>query len=372
MVSKRYRWGARGSRRRPLAIGARWRAQRRVGAERIRGGRARRGRVHRAGASNRRRSACKEGRQLLREQLAPPVRMMPRLQLFLLMLVAVAAILPGAQSDDVGLVTSYWWRYPSSDCGYDDVSPAQSCKGNSVAQCKALCLATHGCGGFNFPHGVLKKADCLAHKKPAGAVELYVLENIPQPPPPQAPWGVVWPVPRVWDWQHSGAAPLAVTTPFRITVNCTGMVGDQPGRLTRAVERYTDIIQSEVRAAARPSHPVAPVTSLTLQVESWDEALTTRTNSSYTLTVTSAGAVVTAPTIYGAMYGMESFSQLPSPGSSVINATRIAIADWPTYHHRCDARVAHTHTHTHSRHELLLKQLLKGSVHNARGQGFHG
>jgi hexosaminidase len=202
-----------------------------------------------------------------------------------------------------------------------------------VAQCKARCLSTSGCGGFNFPHGVLKKTDCLAHKKPEGAVDLYVLEEKPQPPPSHAPWGVVWPVPRVSDWRHAAGPPLAVATTFGINV-AASPASDQSARLTRAVQRYTDMIQQASRASPKVPHLVAPVTTLTLHVDSWDEALTSHTNASYTLTVTSAGAVVTAPTIYGAMYGMETFSQLPSLGSNLINATHITIADWPTYHHR--------------------------------------
>lgn len=203
-----------------------------------------------------------------------------------------------------------------------------------MAQCKTLCLATSGCGGFNFPHGVLKKTDCLAHKKPEGSVDLFVLEDRPQPPPPHAPWGVVWPVPRLSEWRHEGGVPLlAVATPFCITVADTP-AGDQSARLTRAAQRYTDIIQQEVRAAPSAPHAVAPFTSLTLHVDSLDETLTSHTNASYTLTVTNEGAFVTAPTIYGAMYGMETFSQLPSPGSNLINATHITIVDWPTYHHR--------------------------------------
>ena len=45
---------------------------------------------------------------------------------------------------------NYWWKYPGSDCGYDDVSPQPACgpknKGN-VAGLEACCLATKGCGG---------------------------------------------------------------------------------------------------------------------------------------------------------------------------------------------------------------------------------
>ncbi len=45
----------------------------------------------------------------------------------------------------------YWWRYPGSDCGYDDVAPQPACgvasKGN-VPALEACCLATAGCGGY--------------------------------------------------------------------------------------------------------------------------------------------------------------------------------------------------------------------------------
>ena len=46
----------------------------------------------------------------------------------------------------------YWWPYPTSDCGYDDVDPQPTCgkehKGD-VAGLEACCLATSECGGFN-------------------------------------------------------------------------------------------------------------------------------------------------------------------------------------------------------------------------------
>jgi hypothetical protein len=36
--------------------------------------------------------------------------------------------------------------------GYDDVPG--NCQGSTVDECKAMCLSTQGCGGFNYPHGV--------------------------------------------------------------------------------------------------------------------------------------------------------------------------------------------------------------------------
>lgn len=64
--------------------------------------------------------------------------------------------------------------YKNSDCGYDDVSG--SCSG--VEECKAICLNTTACGGFNT-NGHLKKTDCLTHKA-SSSVDLYVLEYLPQ------------------------------------------------------------------------------------------------------------------------------------------------------------------------------------------------
>lgn len=59
----------------------------------------------------------------------------------------------------------YWWRYPGSDCGYDDVpgQPPGLCEGNNVAVCKAKCLnISDSCGGFNT-HGILKKKYASCH-----------------------------------------------------------------------------------------------------------------------------------------------------------------------------------------------------------------
>ena len=61
-----------------------------------------------------------------------------------------------------GVDDNYWWVFNSSDCGYDDVTPV--CSGQTVSECKAKCLDTPGCGGFNYPHGIMKKKDCALHR----------------------------------------------------------------------------------------------------------------------------------------------------------------------------------------------------------------
>lgn len=38
---------------------------------------------------------------------------------------------------------TFWWEYPRSDCGYDDVGNT-SCAGNTIEGCKAMCVNTTG------------------------------------------------------------------------------------------------------------------------------------------------------------------------------------------------------------------------------------
>ena len=88
------------------------------------------------------------------------------------------------------------WQFPKSDCGYDDVHPQPSCSHRGLHDLDALkkcCLATAGCGGFNT-NGIIKKTDCLSHKKPEPLCDLYVKESSPQPAP-RAPVPI-WPAPK--------------------------------------------------------------------------------------------------------------------------------------------------------------------------------
>ena len=56
---------------------------------------------------------------------------------------------PSAGSVDLHRVAGeqYWWKFPKSDCAYDDVSPQPSCgkanKGN-VEKLQACCSGTAG------------------------------------------------------------------------------------------------------------------------------------------------------------------------------------------------------------------------------------
>ena len=65
-------------------------------------------------------------------------------------------------------------------------------------------------GGFNYPHGFLKKTDCMSHKA-ASTVDLYILESKPQPqpppPPPSTNFPPIWPHPQTYT---NGTASLSV------------------------------------------------------------------------------------------------------------------------------------------------------------------
>eukprot|EP01079_Euglenida_sp_SAG-EU17-18_P000176 gene176-2364_t len=55
---------------------------------------------------------------------------------------------------------------------------------------------------------------------------------------------------------------------------------------------------------------IAPVVGLDVQVDSADEKLSAGTNESYALTIQAPRARIPAPTVFGALRGMETFSQL--------------------------------------------------------------
>jgi hypothetical protein len=210
--------------------------------------------------------------------------------------------------------------------------------GGSAAACEAVCDATNGCGAFNT-HGHLKKTDCLQKMKPEGSVDLYIRRDIPQPPPPAPAWGLIWPPPQIFT-RTAGAIQISKT--FQITTNSTS------ARLSRGIQRYRSIVAALFEgdgAAAAPTSragvgaagdtgdsgdiggAAVQLENLKVQVTSCDETLGPQTNYSYELRVSSGGALVTSQSIYGAMYGLETFSQLVS-SSGTINGSEINVRDW--------------------------------------------
>eukprot|EP01063_Lacrimia_lanifica_P005153 TRINITY_DN12964_c0_g1_i1.p1 TRINITY_DN12964_c0_g1~~TRINITY_DN12964_c0_g1_i1.p1 ORF type:complete len:595 (+),score=148.63 TRINITY_DN12964_c0_g1_i1:52-1836(+) len=211
----------------------------------------------------------------------------------------------------------YWWKFAGSDCGYDDV--AGSCEGQTVDGCKATCLQTPGCDGFNYPHGILKKTDCLSHKT-ASSVDLYVLQDAPMPPK-------LWPLPQ----KVAVRGDAVKVTPSAGFFTAPG--SPSKGIVDQAFSRYQGLVfPHNVDAGS------GGVTGLMVSVADWDESYPQlETDESYALTVNSSGpAVLSAKTVYGALRGLETFSQLVGFNfdSQTYTTTPVAIEDAPRFPHR--------------------------------------
>ncbi|XP_065180820.1 beta-hexosaminidase subunit A1-like [Sycon ciliatum] len=136
----------------------------------------------------------------------------------------------------------------------------------------------------------------------------------------------VWPLPQ----KTSASGPAVPLSPaFKIRTTSTSK------RLQQAIERYTKWIVTfpAQRDAFAPEEPAA-VASLQITVDSGTENLTSSTSYAYNLSVSIASSIaeLQSDTVYGAMYGLETFSQLVVNGSLV--ASTIAISDAPVYGHR--------------------------------------
>ena len=227
----------------------------------------------------------------------------------------LALLIAARCADDV-----YWWQYAGSDCGKVDIDPQPACAGNGsawgdLAALKRCCLATPDCGGFNT-HNVIKNGGCAGHI--AGApCDLYLKQDHPQPPPPppypappsQRLSAGLWPLPRN---ASSGAATIALAPSFRIVI----AAGETP-TMTAIVKRYTRLVllhgapAAAAKAAGSDGGTVAAVLQqCSVSVASTADALSLGMDESYTLDLDGASCHIRAPTFVGAMYGLETLSQL--------------------------------------------------------------
>lgn len=142
----------------------------------------------------------------------------------------------------------------------------------------------------------------------------------------------VWPKPTKTIWPNPTAIPLSPT--FKIH-------SPHPRRhhphLAAAVDRYSLLIASERhRPIVPPSVNITlsgSLTSLTILVSDLSRPLQHGVDESYTISITSALASLTAATAWGAMRGLETFSQL-AWGDPPVVAAEIYIDDRPKFPHR--------------------------------------
>ena len=136
----------------------------------------------------------------------------------------------------------------------------------------------------------------------------------------------VWPQPKSYT---EGTSSAEVASAFEI--NCAGALCPDP--LPAAFDRYTNLIFF----AGLPPAPAGPaLTGLDVSVAA-DSPLALGVDESYTLRVPVSGvATITAPTQWGALRGLESFSQLAAWGGNVkglynVSGLPIAIDDAPRF-----------------------------------------
>ncbi|KAK9049233.1 hypothetical protein SSX86_031799 [Deinandra increscens subsp. villosa] len=140
----------------------------------------------------------------------------------------------------------------------------------------------------------------------------------------------IWPKPRSFTW----------TTPHTIPFSPSFTVTSPPHPyLTAAVNRYLRQIQTaQYKPLLTPSINLStspPLQTLTITVTDIKPPLSHGVNESYTLTIpaNTTTATLTAETPWGAMRGLESFSQLVWGNPARIWAG-LVISDWPMYPHR--------------------------------------
>ena len=143
--------------------------------------------------------------------------------------------------------------------------------------------------------------DCLSNKKYESRCDLYVKEKRPQPPPP--PPNLPWPYPNDPGLSY-GSSTVELDAAFEIKLDAAGANCDT---LQGAAQRYKELtIGSHVG-----SHAAHGLKSLDVSVADLDESHPQLgDDESYELEVSATAASLSAQTIWGAMRGLETFSQL--------------------------------------------------------------
>ncbi|KAF9097778.1 hypothetical protein BGX29_007933 [Mortierella sp. GBA35] len=164
-----------------------------------------------------------------------------------------------------------------------------------------------------------------------------VIQGIPAVNPVKQPW--IWPLPQNWE---RGSKTLKVSKRIRFE----GKGARQP-IISKAIKRYQDLMFK------KEDYPMIPYNwsttdnkpsrssfnTVVIDIKTTDDHLDMDTDESYTLTVPVSGkAVLQAETVYGALHGLETLSQLvqyyPERRSYYIPNVPWKISDFPKYKHR--------------------------------------
>jgi hexosaminidase len=150
---------------------------------------------------------------------------------------------------------------------------------------------------------------------------------------------LLWPAPQSAAF---GSSAYSIDSRF-FSFSVTGY-GNASAVLQDALTRYYAILFVRAPPTVSIALPVAgALGSLSIDVASSDETLNAATSENFTLTVAAGAATLTADTVFGALRGLETFSQLvdfagagsaspDAPFAFVVPA--VTVADFPRFAHR--------------------------------------
>ncbi|KAL8138626.1 hypothetical protein V2J09_004627 [Rumex salicifolius] len=144
----------------------------------------------------------------------------------------------------------------------------------------------------------------------------------------------LWPKPRSFQWLNPNPSATLLSPSFTISA--------PPHRhLSAAVLRHRRLILTVPHEPITPyrlpiSTSAPPLLSLKISISDLSAPLQHGANESYILTVLNSSASLVAPTVWGAMRGLETFSQLvwSSDSSALVVAVGLRIRDSPIFPHR--------------------------------------
>lgn len=171
----------------------------------------------------------------------------------------------------------------------------------------------------------------------SSSLPIQEIQGIPAVNPVKQPW--IWPLPQNWE---RGSNTVKVSKSIRFE----GKGARQP-IVSKAIKRYQDLMFK------KEDYPMIPynwsttdnkpspstLSTVVIDIKSNDDHLDMDTDESYTLTVPVSGkAVLQAQTVYGALHGLETLSQLvqyyPERKSYYVPNAPWKISDFPKYKHR--------------------------------------
>jgi hexosaminidase len=140
------------------------------------------------------------------------------------------------------------------------------------------------------------------------------------------PQGLLWPLPRSVK-AHAGSGTLDPSVfEFKAT-------GERSPTLSSAFARYTKLLAPGAAgtAGAGAGTGAGALSGLDVDVKSDSLTLGIETSEAYNLTIAFPRATLAAETVYGALRGLETFSQLVGAGKTIAGQ---AIRDRPRFPHR--------------------------------------